>query len=454
MLGVDGTGENRYRIHDLVREHARERCLAEESSTQRADAVRRLVACWLTLSDRAAVRGPGGVSWLLPKPDPECRLGPEVQDRLLTRPAAWFAAEQSCLVAAVHHCAAQGMTRAARTLAGALIASSAAVYNQFDLWAQSHTVALDAVRREGDGEGEAWLLVGLGQLRYEQDRFEEAYACLERARRLFGERTPTTDDAEGLAGDMARDALRGSATALVGIGTIRREQARFAEATEALTAALERYDTLGDDAGLARTLYGIGYVHLEQGRGDRAREALARALGLFRRAGDHQGEALTLRAIALCDRALGALGDAAGLLTEALGIFTSLGDSYGLMYTEQALAKVELRQGLLDRADARLERCLAVAREREDRFGEALVLRTRGEWHLAGGHPDRAQAPLRDALALWERLALPLWRARTLRDLAEVHEAHGDLMAAEEGRRQAQAAFRALGSREAWEKRG
>ncbi|MFG2310828.1 BTAD domain-containing putative transcriptional regulator [Streptomyces sp. NPDC048566] len=453
-LGVDGTGENRYRIHDLVREHAREHCLTEDSPDERDEAVRRLVACWLTLADRAAVQGPGGVSWLMPQPDPEAPVDPEVQERLLHRPAAWFAAEQDCLVAAVHHCAAHGMTRAARDLAGALIASSAALYNQFDVWAQSHAVALDAVRREGDGEGEAWLLVGLGQLRYEQDRFEEAYVCLSRARQLFDDQTPAPGGTEGAWGDAARDALRGSATALVGIGTIRREQARFGEASEALTAALERYETLGDDAGSARTLYGIGYVDREQGRGARAREALARSLELFRRVGDHQGEALTLRSIALCDRACGALSEATGLLERALRLFTALDDSFGLMYTEQALAKVELRQGLLDRSDERLVRCLEVARERQDRFGEALVLRTRGEWHLACADPDGAEAPLRESLALWERLALPLWRARTLRDLAEVHAAHGDRAAATEAHRQAHTAFRALGSREAWEKRG
>ncbi|MEU1294175.1 BTAD domain-containing putative transcriptional regulator [Streptomyces sp. NPDC005840] len=447
VLAVDGTGENRYRIHDLVREHARERCLSEESPADRAAAVRRLVACWLTLADRAAVRGPGGVSWLLPAPATEWLLEPAVQERLLERPAAWFAAEQNCLVAAVHHCAARGMTREARELAGALIASSAALYNQFDVWAQTHTVALDAVRREGDGEGEAWLLVGLGQLRYEQDRFEDAHACLVRALGLFDEQTAAAgDDA-----DAVLDALRGSATALVGMGTIRREQADFAEASRTLAAALDRYDTLDDDAGRARTLYGVGYVHREQGRDDEAREALTRSLALFRRVGDRQGEALTLRSLALCARALGALTEAADLLAEALDVFTRLGDTFGLMYTEQALAKVELRQGRFDQAHDRLGRCLDVARERQDAFGEALVLRTRGEWHLASGDPLGAEAPLRAALAIWERLGLPLWRARTLRDLAATHTAHGDHEAAAEARRQASAAFLALGSREAGE---
>ncbi|MFJ8330054.1 AfsR/SARP family transcriptional regulator [Streptomyces sp. NPDC094437] len=459
VLAADETGENRYRIHDLVREHARERCLSEESPEERAAAVRRLVACWLALSDRAAVQGPGGVSWLLPPPRVKYPLDPAVQDRLLSRPAAWFAAEQNCLVAAVHYCAAQGMSRAARELAGALIASSAALYNQFDVWAQTHTVALDAVRREGDGEGEAWLLVGLGQLRYEQDRFEDAYACLVRARRLFDERSATADDpgadpsrpAEG--DDDLRDALRGSATALAGMGTIRREQARFAEASDALTSALDLYEALDDDAGRARTLYGLGYVHRDQGRDAEAGQALALSLELFRRVGDRQGEALTLRSLALCQRARGALTDATDLLNAALRIFTCLGDTFGLMYTEQSLAKVELRQGHLEQASSRLGRCLEVARERQDDFGEALVLRTWGEWHLAAGDALGAEGPLRSALDLWEGLGLPLWSARTLRDLAEVHAARGDHEAAEAARRQADADFRALDSREAWEDR-
>jgi DNA-binding SARP family transcriptional activator len=464
VLAADGTGESRYRIHDLVREHARERCLTEEPPAERTAAVQRLVACWLELSERAAVQGPGGASGLLARPRAECPLDQATRDRLLSRPAAWFAAEQSSLVAGVHYCAAQGMTRAARDLAGALTASSAALYNQFDVWAQSHTVALDAVRREGDGEGEAWLLAGLGQLRYEQDRFEDAYAYFVRARRLFDEQAGNgTADATGSgpssagrsagAGDedAVRDALRGSATALAGMGAVRREQARFAEASDVLGLALRRYGELGDDVGRARVLYGIGYVHREQGRGDEAWEALSRSLELFRRAGDRQGEGLVLRSLALCHRAHGALKDAEDLLAEALRVFTGIGDTFGLMYTEQSLAKVELRQGHLERASDRLRRCLEVARERQDDFGEALVLRTRGEWHLAAGDPLGAEEPLRRALALWEGLDLPLWRARTLRDLAEVHAFRGDRRAAEEARRQAYETFRALDSREARE---
>ncbi|MFG2374376.1 BTAD domain-containing putative transcriptional regulator [Streptomyces sp. NPDC048504] len=436
VIGVDETGRSRYRIHDLAREHARERCLSEESPEERTAAVLRLVASWLGLAEKAAALGPGGAARRFPEPAAVRPLDAETEEELLERPTSWFAAEQACLLAAVEYCADHGMVRAARDLAGALIASSAALYNQFDAWSRSHAAAMAAVHRGGDDEGEAWLLAGLGQLRYEQDEFEDSYTYFGRALRLF--------EARG-------DVPEGVALALAGMGTARREQAVYAEALELLNTSLERYGESAGPGARARVLYGIGYVHREQGRGGRAREALARALDLYRAEGDRHGEALTLRSLALCDRAEGALADAERLLHEALRIFSGLRDTFGVMYTEQSLAKTELRLGRLDEARARLGRCLTVARERQDRFGEALVLRTLGEWHLAAGDPDGAREPLERALSAWETLRLPLWRARTLRDLAEVREAHGDASAARAARAEALGAFRELGCREAQE---
>ena len=436
VIGVDDTGRSRYRIHDLAREHARERCLSEESPEERTAAVLRLVASWLDLAEKAAALGPGGAARRFPEPAAVRPLDAETEDELLERPTSWFAAEQACLLAAVEYCADHGMVRAARDLAGALIASSAALYNQFDAWSRSHAAAMAAVHRGGDDEGEAWLLAGLGQLRYEQDEFEDSYTYFGKALRLF--------EARG-------DVPEGVALALAGMGTARREQAGYAEASELLDAALERYGESAGRGARARVLYGIGYVHREQGRGAQAREALTRALDLYRAAGDRHGEALTLRSLALCDRAEGALADAERQLREALRIFSALRDTFGVMYTEQSLAKTELRLGRLDEARARLGRCLTVARERQDRFGEALVLRTLGEWHLAAGDPDGAREPLERALSTWETLRLPLWRARTLRDLAEVREAQGDASAARAARAEALGVFRELDCREAQE---
>ncbi|MFF7642538.1 BTAD domain-containing putative transcriptional regulator [Streptomyces canus] len=439
VIGVDGTGRSRYRIHDLAREHARERCLSEESAEERAAAVRRLVECWLGLAEKAAARGPGGAARYFPEPAavrPLDPADPRAEEDLLTRPAAWFAAEQAGLLAAVEYCADHGMDRAARDLAGALIASSVALYNQFDAWSRSHTAAMAAVRRSGDGEGEAWLLTGLGQLRYEQDEFEESYAYYRDALRLFE----------------AHDDLQGAAQALLGMATARREQACYGEALELLNRALEGYGRLDDRGDLARVLYGLGYVHREQGDDPAAREAFAQALELYRAEDDRHGEALVLRALALCHRAEGEYAQAERLLRDVLRIFAGLHDTFGVMYTEQSLAKVELRLGLLDASRERLGRCLELARERQDRFGEALVLRTLGEWRLAAGDAGSARDPLERALSLWEALRLPLWRARTLWNLAEVWEAAGETDAASGARAEAMRFFRESGAREARER--
>ncbi|MFD3569639.1 BTAD domain-containing putative transcriptional regulator [Streptomyces sp. NPDC058667] len=488
VVATDETGRTRYRIHDLAREYARERCLADEAREEREAAVRRLVARWLDMARVAAAHGPGGASRLLPVTTTAGRAraadgavrgagdlarsvegavqvtggvvrgadgavyvaggsgrGAEVSDgpapptdawaRLRDEPAAWFAAEQPCLLAAVIHCADHGMYDAARELAATLMAASVALYNRFDAWSRSHDVALAAVRRGGDVEGEAWLLNGLGQLRLEQDRFDEAYAFFALALRLFEERSVRI----------------GCADARAGMGAARREQARFDEALPLLTSALEQYREPEDTTSMAHVLYGIGYVHREQGRDDEAWEALSRAHRLYVTARDRHGEALALRSLGLCHRARGDLAGAEPLLRQSLAIFEETDDAFGIMYASQSLAKVEFRQGRTTEARQRLDRCLEITRERQDLFGEALVLRTIGEWHLVASDWETATATLRQALGLWDELQLPLWRARTLRDLARAALARGETGAGRELEREAYEVFHRLGTREALE---
>ncbi|MFF6784704.1 BTAD domain-containing putative transcriptional regulator [Streptomyces sp. NPDC012510] len=457
VVATDETGRTRYRIHDLAREYARERCVADESGEERETAVRRLVARWLDMARVAAAHGPGGASRLLPVTttagparvvngtarvsDGAARVSDgsappsEALAHLTDEPAAWFAAEQPCLLAAVIHCADHGMFDAARELAATLMAASVALYNRFDAWSRSHDVALAAVRRGGDVEGEAWLLNGFGQLRLEQDRFDEAHAFFALALRLFEERSVRI----------------GCADARAGMGAARREQARFDEALPLLTSALEQYREPEDISSMAHVLYGIGYVHREQGRDDEAWEALSRAHRLYVTARDRHGEALALRSLGLCHRARGDLAGAETLLRQSLAIFEETDDAYGVMYASQSLAKVEFRQGRVTEARERLDRCLEITRERQDVFGEALVLRTIGEWHLVASDWQTATETLRQALGLWDELQLPLWRARTLRDLARAELAQGRTVTGREFEQEAQEIFRRLGTREALE---
>ncbi|MET9118786.1 BTAD domain-containing putative transcriptional regulator [Streptomyces longwoodensis] len=431
VVRTDETGRTRYRIHDLAREYARERGLADEDRDERHAAILRLVDRWRAMARTAAARGPGGASRLLPA------TGADGSRALEDEPTAWFAAEQGCLLAAVTHCAEHGLFEAARELAAALMAASAALYNEFEAWSRSHEVALAAVRRGGDVEGEAWLLHGLGQLRLEQDRFDEAHAFFAAALRLFEE----------------RDVRLGRAQALAGMGSARREQASFDEALTLLESALALHREPEDAAATAYVLYGVGSVYRDQGRHQAAWDTLARAHRLYVAAGDRHGEALTLRGLGLCHRARGDLPAAEPVLRRARDLFEETDDAFGVVYADQALAKVELRQGRTAPARARLDRCLEVTRERRDLFGEALVLRTRGEWHLAVRDEQSAIEDLRRALGLWEELELPQWRARTLRDLGTAELRGGATRTGRALREEALRLFRALGCREADEER-
>ncbi|WP_254711570.1 NB-ARC domain-containing protein, partial [Streptomyces sp. TRM64462] len=86
LVGVDETGQTRYRIHDLAREHARERCLSDEPPQDREAAVSRLADWWLSLSRTAAAHAPGGASRLLPEPRPAPGPAADAGTNTTTRP--------------------------------------------------------------------------------------------------------------------------------------------------------------------------------------------------------------------------------------------------------------------------------------------------------------------------------------------------------------------------------
>ncbi|ULR54004.1 AfsR/SARP family transcriptional regulator [Streptomyces deccanensis] len=429
-LGADGTGRVRYRFHDLVRLYARERADLEDTPRDRSAALSRLLRTWLALTRRAGDLDPTGVAHLVPRTaeDSDTALGA----RLLAAPRAWLQAEHRSLVAGVVLAARLDLHEEACDLASALVQASFRVNNQFDEWQRTHEAALAAVRRAGNPRGEAVMLTGLGQLRYEQDRFAEA-------KHYFR---------DALAGFERLGDIGGRATALAGIAAVGREQGDFAEATACLEQALPAFEELGDAAGAAGARYDLGCILREKGDFAEATAHLRKALTIHRSIGSRRGEGLTLRAIGLVHRAEGDLVRAEKLCSQALDLLRSAGDRLMEAYAVQALAKVRLRLRPDDAELPELLGALRVCRELDDGFGEALMLRTLGELHLARGRVDHASACLRQALDLWTRLGHPVFRARTLRDLSRLHEALGDRPAARALRREALLTFQLYGTRE------
>ncbi|MCB5169084.1 tetratricopeptide repeat protein [Streptomyces bambusae] len=436
VLGCDAAGRPRYRMHDLLRVYAAEQADAAGPPAERAAALERVVNTWLWLltrteAARAAVTVPAPAAGAHALP-PEPGAAVAAADAAAADPVAWFAVEEPALCATVDRAAGLDLDEAACALATALAGSAFAIGNRFRQWHRAHTTALAAARRAGNLAGQATLLAGLGRLRYEEDRYADAEGHFEQALPLFES-----------AGDS-----RGVAEALAGLGAVNRERGRFEPALDQLTRALTGFRGLVDHAGIGYTARLAASVHLERGDHDAVPGLLGESLEAYRRIGSVRGEALALRTAGLARRAVGDHTTAADLCTRAAALCRSLGDVLMAAYADQAAAKARIRLGETDGLRAQLADALQVCRDHTDPFGEGLVLRTLGELSLTEGRLDDADCRLGAAVDIWEALGLPLFCARARRDLAAVREAAGDAPGATALRAAARQVFAAYGSRE------
>ncbi|QYX80138.1 AfsR/SARP family transcriptional regulator [Streptomyces akebiae] len=451
--GRDQVGQPRYRLHDLVRVYAAERAETEDPADDRTAAVGRALSAGLWLMDRVTEKSPSGAVILrqgfsskgrgelrgqpsatggrepAESPSP---VGAHTTHRALTDPFAWFDAEADALTTAVERAAAMGLHTLACEAAAALCSSSFAIKNRFDAWWRSHDAALAAARRAEDRSGEALLIIGLGQLRYEQDRIAESQEYFRTAERICTE-----------LGN-----VRGRSAALAGLGSACREVGELREAERALTDAADGFRRVGDDTGIGVACRYGGSVRLELGDQEGALPLLDESLRAYRRLGSRRGEALALRTLSLVHRSLGAYEEAARVAEQALEILRDLGDPHMAAYALRARAKARLRLGHVREAETELHEILEVCRTHEDRFGEALTLRTLGECALADDRLTDAEGLLTASASLWGVLALPLPRARALRNLSVVRAALGDRAGARALRAEAMAVFDACEARE------
>ncbi|MFJ6087938.1 AfsR/SARP family transcriptional regulator [Streptomyces sp. NPDC092369] len=434
IADTDGTGTVRYRLHDLTRLFAYERAVAEDEPHVLRAAAERAGGGWLTLIEEASSRTP--VRLLRPGPSEHrgaTAVAARVRETVLAAPAAWFEAEQSALVRMVERATEVGLGPLATELAATLCASSFAVHNRFHAWWRTHSVALKAARRDGDRAAEALLLAGLGWLRGEQDRLDEAVDYYGQAVALYED----TGDTAGLV------------VTLLKLSGVLAEKGEFVAALAALDRIHPLLHTHPDTGASAGARHSRGRILTETGRLREARDELAAARREFRAAGDEHGVGLVLRSLGIARRAANDWEGAAHDAARALASLRGSGDRLMTAYAAQALAKTRIRQGRVTDAQDLLRDALQVCSEMDDGFGQALVLRTWGESELAAGRPEDACRSLSRALEWWDSLGLPLWRARTLRDLAQALWLLKRRSEAAEARDEARATFRRFGSREA-----
>jgi tetratricopeptide (TPR) repeat protein/transcriptional regulator with XRE-family HTH domain len=469
LLTESAAGE--YRLHDLIREHARALAARVDPDRDRAEATTRLLDYYQYTAARAD-------AFIARQARPYHALAggtipaavPALAD--LEQALAWARAERASLLACLDHVTHGGQH--ARIIA--LTAGLAGLLRRDGPWADAlsrHTAAIQAARHLGDRFGLAGALTDLGDVRRLMGDHPAAAQSLEQALDIYrdlGERLGEanalrevgivrylTSDYQGAAQalEQALGIYRdigdrvGQANALSNLGMVRNVADDYQGAAQALEQALGIYRDLGDRVGQADALHNLGYLRRLTGDYQGAAQALEQALGIYRDLGARLGQANALWLLGDVRRLTGDCQGAARAEEQALGIYRDLGDRVGQANALNSLGAVQRLQGDYRGAAQALEQALGIYRDLGDRGGEVEALNERGTLHRVSGDLAQAEEVHRQALDLARAIASPWDEAHALAGLSRCALAEGNVIQAETLLRQALEIFQRIGAAEA-----
>jgi tetratricopeptide (TPR) repeat protein len=334
--------QGRYRMHDLIREHARALAGRADPDRDRQDATARL----LDYYQHAATRADALIGRQA-RPAPAFADGPvpAAVPVLAGREQAlaWARAERAGLLACLDHATDTGQN--ARVIA--LTAGLAGLLRSDGPWAEAitlHEAALQAARHLGDRLGQAGALNYLGDLR-----------------RLTGEYPPAAqaqEQALGIYRDLGN--RLGQANALLELGTVRRLTGQYPAAAQVLEQALGLYRELGNRLGQANAQSQFGTVRRLTGEYPAAAQAQEQALGLYRDLGHRGGEAEALNERGTLHRVSGDLVQAERCHQRVLDLARAIASSWDEAHALAGLGRCALAAGQATQAEILLRQALEI----------------------------------------------------------------------------------------------
>jgi predicted ATPase/DNA-binding SARP family transcriptional activator len=263
-------------------------------------------------------------------------------------------------------------------------------------------VALEFAAECGDAVAALRIAGPLGRFAYLRGHYQEIREWM---------------DAAVTAGTAAPAALR--AKALLGSGRLALLQCDYQPAVRRLEAALRLYRELGDAPGVASALQVLGSVAREQGRYARAMQLHTESLSTAEAAGDRWAVASAHGYLGFACWLQADFERAAEECTVALRMFRELGDVEGIAWSLLSLGTIARHQGAGEQAAALLQESRSLAERIGFREGMAWSLEQLGL--LAADRDDPAAAALlRNSLEIHHDLR-DRWRTcSVLEDLAAI----------------------------------
>jgi DNA-binding SARP family transcriptional activator/tetratricopeptide (TPR) repeat protein len=367
----------RYRMHDLIRAHAR-RLAGQDPQPEQQAALARLLDYY--------------------------------QHAVAQADRAWLRTERANLAACVRYTIDHGLDD--RTVA--FTAGVAGLLRADGPWAQAITAqqaGAAAAARLGDSAAEARALTELGTLH----RLTGDYAGADRDLRA------------ALARHRAAGDQLAQAQVLAELGNVIRLSGLYPEAERTLQAALELYRAAGDKVGQALALTDLGVLGSMSGRFQEADRRLRAALDLSREAGDASAQPRALTELAELQRLTGDYDSAARNAEAAVAISRQLGNRLTEANALLRLGRTLCMTGDYQNAARHQEAALQIHRELGARLGQANALTLLAEVRSLSGDHDGAARNLEQAIATYRDLDNHGNLANALNQYAAVIRSAGDL---------------------------
>ncbi len=457
----------RYRLHDLIREHARALAAAGDLSGREA-ATGRLLDYYLHTALAADQHIPG---WLTADGSPPPGHPPACAPPIATLRQAteWLEAERANLHAAAGYAAASAHPEHAVAISAAM-AGFLDVRGHRDQALTLHQSAVTAARQAQDQSGQARALLLLGDAQGMTGNYPAAAASLTSALALYrdlGDRAGQGLALYGLgvmhrntgdyraAADCSRQALdlfcdigdrRGQGLALNELGVAHDATGDYPAAAACYRQALELFRDIGHPLGQGDALTYLGTVQRLTGDFPSAAVSLQQALALYREFGDQYKQAFLLTELGVLERMTGDYPSAATTLRQALEQFRDIGDrSGGLAYTSNELGIVQRLTGDHPGAAASHQEALGLFRDLGERHSQAEVLNSLGELLSRSASRQQARDHHRQALAIARDIGVPIEEARALEGIGHCHLLDGNPAEGTAQLRQALAIYQRIG---------
>jgi tetratricopeptide (TPR) repeat protein len=416
----------RFRMHDLVAQHARN--LAEnDPAEEREQATDRLRTYYLQTANRASIlldpRSAPARTWQHPVSTPNPELASADQAMV------WMRQEAANLLA----CLKQSHERDGTWFLG-MSAAVAPLLRRTGPWQQAidlHRMAARLAGIKGDRSAEAGA----------------AYSVAILLRRI-GDHVGAVDAlGRALAGYRHVNDRRGVADVLNEFAAIHQSNGDLGSATEMVDEALDIYRDLGDRLGEAAALKNLAVVRYMADDCTQATAALRAALAIYEHHDDPLARAQALFHLAVVHRMTDDYGAARQVLDEALPLFERNGDRLGQANVHHNLGVIYGMTDLMPAARRELQEALATYTSLGNLLGQANTLKHLGIVHRRTGDLSAAATVLERAHALYSDLPDPFGQAAALHNLAEVNRMAGDVASARQRLGQALRMYRELGNR-------